>query len=120
MTKLDFKIKRECVTHSDFSNPKYVYIGRPMAQYHGSPLQNPFVLHSEDEREKILKKYEKFLDHHVLIQTAHICNELKRLYRKIKRYGEIILVCYCNVNQHCHGDCIKNKIIQLNNEDYFK
>lgn len=73
-----------------------IYIGRP------SKWGNPFILHSEYQREEILIKYLAWIDSNPKFK-AEIIRELK---------GRD-LVCWCSPKL-CHGDVL----IRIANEDY--
>lgn len=65
-----------------------IYVGRP------SPFGNPFKMNSEEERNEVCDKYEKYV------------NSNPQLIEKIKRElkGKH-LVCYC-APKRCHADTL--------------
>lgn len=77
-----------------------IYIGR------GSPLGNPFVMHTEDDRETVCDKYEEWFNKQVQEENQKVLKELRRIYLLAKRQ-DIVLGCYCSPKR-CHGETIKN------------
>lgn len=76
-----------------------VYIGR------GSPLGNPFVMRSEEDRDSVCDKYEEFFNKQIQEGNQEILKELRRIYLLAKRQN-IVLGCYCSPKR-CHGETIK-------------
>ena len=76
-----------------------IYIGR------GSPLGNPFVMHTEEDRNVVCDKYEEWFNKQVQEGNACVLKELRRIYLLAKRQ-DIVLGCYCSPKR-CHGETIK-------------
>ena len=87
-------------TFKDNGTATVVYIGR------GSPLGNPFHMHSESERDKVCELYQKYFDNIVKEKSnQEFIQELRRIY-KLAKAGDITLLCYC-YPKRCHGETIK-------------
>ena len=76
-----------------------IYIGR------GSPLGNPFVMHTEEDRNVVCDKYEEWFNKQVQEGNTHILKELRRIYL-LAKIQDIVLGCYCSPKR-CHGETIK-------------
>ena len=76
-----------------------IYIGR------GSPLGNPFVMHTEDDRDTVCDKYEEWFNKQVQEENKEVLRELRRIYLLAKRQ-DVVLGCYCSPKR-CHGETIK-------------
>lgn len=76
--------------------PDYAYIGRPKGLLDG-PFGNPFVLASEQDRDRLLHLYRNYFDRK--IETDEVFR------RRILGLRGKILVCYCKPKA-CHGDVI--------------
>lgn len=85
-----------------------VYVGRQTPQFKGSVLANPFKLHSEAERAKVLAQYEAWLDQRLTSPESRESLELERLCR-LAVSGDLILACWCAPAQ-CHADIIMLRI----------
>ena len=79
-----------------------IYIGR------GSPLGNPFVMRSEEDRNDVCDKYEEWFNKQIEDENQVVLSELRRIYLLAKRQ-DVILGCYCSPKR-CHGDTIKKFI----------
>jgi len=80
------------------------YIGR------GSPLGNPFVMQTEQDRDTVCDAYEQWFRNKVKAQDPTVCNELLRLM-EIAKKKTLILGCFC-APKRCHGQTIKACIEQ--------
>lgn len=76
-----------------------IYIGR------GSPLGNPFVMQSEEDRDFVCDKYQEWFDTQINQKNEVVLKELRRIYN-IAKYQDVILGCYC-YPKRCHGETIK-------------
>lgn len=100
--------------HKHQSTPNDVYIGR------GSILGNPFTgsknikqtkaLYQCSSREEAVEKYREYLLEKIKNKDKAICNELNRLYKKIKDGETIYLVCFCKPKK-CHGDVVRDVLL---------
>lgn len=85
-----------------------VYVGRQTPQFKGSVLANPFKLHKEEERAKVLAQYEAWLDQRLLAPESRESIELDRL-AALAASGDLVLACWCKPSI-CHADIIKLRI----------
>lgn len=76
-----------------------MYIGR------GSPLGNPFVMESENDRDLVCDQYQVWFEQQVKDNNVLVMNELRRLYQIAKK-GDLVLGCFCSPKR-CHGLTIK-------------
>lgn len=76
-----------------------IYIGR------GSPLGNPFVMQSEEDRDFVCDKYQEWFDAQINRKNEVVLKELRRIYN-IAKHQDVILGCYC-YPKRCHGETIK-------------
>lgn len=97
------------IRDADFTDPSTVYIGRPGKGYPGSPLANPFRLEREEDRDRVLKAYRRWLWEHLQEGSAELA-ELRRLMTIHAETGSLKLVCFC-APKACHGDYIKSAIV---------
>ena len=85
------------VGHTKKLNPdqrrREVYCGRP------SPLGNPFKLEREEDREKLLDQYRKYLSEQIEIGNEKIINAIKALK------NDSVLTCWCHPKR-CHCEVI--------------
>lgn len=81
-------------------------------------MGNPFVMHTEAERDIVCEKYEVYF----IIQT--VINEtfnayLRDILSALKTYGRVELYCWC-APKRCHAETIKRwleKQIYLENQN---
>lgn len=95
-------------TNNDF------YVGR------GSVLGNPFTgskniketkaLYQCSSREEAVEKYREYLLEKIQNKDIAICNELNKIYQKVKNNEKVFLVCFCKPKM-CHGDVIRDIIL---------
>lgn len=76
-----------------------IYIGR------GSPLGNPFVMRTEEDRDIVCNKYEEWFYKQIKEENQVVLNELRRIYLLAKKQN-IVLGCFCSPKR-CHGETIK-------------
>jgi Domain of unknown function (DUF4326) len=85
-----------------------IYVGRP------SPLGNPFPLHREEERARVIRDYEDWLAEQLLDSNSAASIEMSRL-AALARKQDLCLVCFC-APKACHADIIKRTIETINRE----
>lgn len=87
------------------------YIGRP------SPLGNPYTFVGPDKncnsREEAIALYETWFNQNLKIDGP-VKRKFDSLVEHYKTYGELTLICWCSPKP-CHGDVIKQKIIEAIN-----
>lgn len=76
----------------------------------GTPLGNPFYMQDESQRDTVCDKYEEHFDKNVALE-GDLRNEVIRLYRLVRDGYSINLQCWC-APKRCHGDTIKNFILE--------
>ncbi len=86
------------------------YIGR------GSPLGNPYKLNDTESRNDTIMRYSRYLYVKIREQDPDICNELQRL-AELAMQGPLKLQCFC-APKACHGDVIKDTLINTIQEHY--
>lgn len=69
----------------------------------GSVLGNPFVMHSESERDEVCDKYEKWFMEHKKDKNLRVF--LAEMVSVYKKYSRIRLFCWC-VPKRCHAQTI--------------
>lgn len=67
-----------------------------------SILGNPFTMPSEEYRNNVCDKYERWFKLNITILT----NELERLQSILHEYGQLRLFCWCHPKR-CHAETIK-------------
>lgn len=83
----------------------YIYCGR------GSALGNPFVMNSENMRDEVCDKYEKYFIEQIGIKkNKKIIHALFEIETKAAR-GDVNLGCFCSPKR-CHCQTIKNYILK--------
>ena len=76
------------------------YIGR------GSPLNNPFVMESEADRDRVIQQYRRWLWEKITsTEDNEVLKEIHRLV-DIAKKKDLYLVCWC-APKACHGDVVK-------------
>lgn len=80
--------------------------------HRGWPLGNPFVMHDESERDKVVDQYEAYFKQKLRENDKAITTELARAVAKTIEQGYIKLGCFC-FPKRCHGDIIA-KYLDLN------
>lgn len=93
------------IRQSDLSKPQYVYCGRGNKRLPHSPLANPFMLGSEAQRDYVCDRYQEYFDNKIKEQNPEVMEELRRIWKLHKQYGEAYLVCYCKPKR-CHCDSV--------------
>lgn len=92
-----------------------IYIGR------GSVLGNPFTSIQDrktkaeyvcKDRNESVSKYKEWLKGQISTGNKTVIDELNRIWKQHKK-GNVNLVCFCKP-QLCHGDIIKEFIIETN------
>lgn len=96
-----------------------IYIGR------GSVLGNPYTSldikktkadFQCESREESIEKFKIFLLNKIKEKDISICTELNKIY-KLAKENDVYLICYCSPKP-CHGDVIKELIVNKINELY--
>jgi len=80
------------------------YVGRP------SVLGNPFPLRSEEERERVIRRFEEWLEQ-ALKRDAKVRAEMNRLYSELIKKGSLELTCWCSPRP-CHAEVIARKLAE--------
>ena len=95
-------------------DPDHVYIGRyyPKKGLPQSPLNNPFPLTDESQRDKVIRDFEKYFYQKLNDNDKLIIDELYRICEIIYEQGYVNLGCWCKLkppkpDRACHGDVIK-------------
>ena len=74
-----------------------------------SPLGNPFYMANESQRDKVCEEYEVWIGKQIAANDPKVINELNRLLTLARKYGKLILYCWC-APKRCHGETIKRLI----------
>lgn len=66
-------------------------------------------------REEAISLYDPYFD--AMLKSEDEAGDLFRsewdkMYEAYKKYDEIYIGCYCKLNEDCHGDIIRKKLIQ--------
>lgn len=66
-------------------------------------------------REEAIRLYDPYFD--AMLKSEDETGDLfraewDRMYEAYKNYDEIYIGCYCKLNEDCHGDIIRKKLIQ--------
>ena len=66
-------------------------------------------------REEAISLYDPYFD--AMLESEGESGDLfraewDRMYEAYKKYDEIYIGCYCKLNEDCHGDIIRKKLIQ--------
>ena len=89
--------------NTSFKNlPTHVKVDR------SSPLGNTFIMKNQSlkERHRVCNEYYKWLHTQINVKNKTVTDELNRLYKIHKQYGELTLYCWC-VPLMCHSESIK-------------
>lgn len=104
------------IKDADFSDPTHVYVGRKNGKLKESPLANPFTLHNETNRGKVIDEYKDWLFDALQAESPQL-KELRRLIGIHNENDVLNIVCYC-APRACHGDIIKLAIESEMYDDY--
>ena len=112
-TKVDVpnteKIHGNCLIVVNKRNPQrkgYIYI--PI--YRPFPLGKPFILNDPAEREDVIAKFETVYDE-LRQNNIEFKSTIDYIIAELLKGNHIALSCYCKPKS-CHGDIIKNKILE--------
>lgn len=75
-----------------------------------SPLGNPFVMHEESERDQVCDQYEKYFNEQIKDKNSAFVQELRRLYKILKKHNKLQLYCWC-APKRCHAETIKKFLL---------
>ena len=103
-------------------DPDHGYIGRinRFKNLPDSPLQNPFPLNDESERDQVVEAFEQYFYEKLRQNDKVIVDELHRICEIVYEQGYVNLGCWCKLkppkpDRACHGDVIKQFLdTQLN------
>jgi hypothetical protein len=70
-----------------------------------SVLGNPYKLKTEDQRDEVCDKYEKYFNSQISNNNDFFC-ELENLVNIYNYYGKLNLFCWCTPKR-CHAEVIK-------------
>jgi len=73
-----------------------------------SPLGNPFKMKNENDRQKVIEEYKKWISNQLKHGNAFISTEYLRLLEMASK-GNLVLICWC-APKACHGDVLKEMI----------
>lgn len=106
------KATRVCKTVTPMGGDNVFDVSRP------NILSNPFT-HIKDrktlakrvvkDRETAVMLYEKYFDEMVVKDDA-FRKEFDRMYEVYKTNKEIFILCYCKLDETCHGDIVIKKL----------
>lgn len=92
-----------------------LYIGRPQPDQLGSPLANPYHLHNEEDRARVLDAYRWWLQGHFWgPQDSPVFLELLKVLKLSLRPQGVALACWC-APLPCHGQVIREFVHALYN-----
>ena len=88
---------------------------KDVAEYcgRGSPLGNPFKMKSEEDRDIVCDKYEKYFQDRINKRDMRMLKELDRLEIVGKEKGILMLGCFC-APKRCHCDTIAKYLRERN------
>ena len=95
------------------SGVRFNYIGHYNHHYRlpSSPIQNPFVIGVDGDRETTLQKYRDWLCQKLYIDDSPQRREIIRLWIEAREKGSLTLGCWC-APKACHGDVVKELLEQ--------
>jgi len=73
--------------------------GRP------TPLGNPFVMRSEQDRDLVCDQYEEWFNNKIEQKDQAVLNQLRGLFVLGKQRGHLKIGCYC-APKRCHLDTV--------------
>lgn len=97
----------EIINSKDFkpSQPFDTYIDRR------SPVENPFILKDESQRDLVCNKYQEWFEHRLKLKDERFIVHLNTLVDVYKKYGKLRLFCWC-APKRCHGETIRAYVEQ--------
>ena len=106
------KATRVCKTDNPITGDNVFDISRP------NTLSNPYThIKSKKtlakrvvkDRETAISLYEKYFDE-MVVKDGPFKNAFDKMFEAYKKYDEIFILCYCKLNESCHGDYIIKKL----------
>lgn len=100
---------------SAIKQPGFVYIGRQSDRLslHASPLQNPFRMGVDGDRDDVCDAYEEeVLEPAIASRKGEVWNELNLLSRRVLQGESLILGCFCEP-ERCHGHSVARAIASI-------
>jgi hypothetical protein len=94
--------------HPSDMPPNFVYVGRKLGAWAGSPLGNPYRPENFPERGGAIEAFRQWLWMQMKNPESEASKELRHL-ATIAQSGDLQLGCWCSP-QSCHGDVIKAAI----------
>lgn len=77
-----------------------------------SPVGNPFTMRSEEERNLVCDKYEKYFQLKVADKTDIAFMQYLRNIWRAHKQGPVALACWC-APKRCHAETIRNFILSF-------
>lgn len=77
-----------------------------------SSLGNPFILHNEEDRNKVCDDYEEWLHKQIRENNRAVMGQLDSLLIKYRIYSQLGLFCWC-APKRCHAETIREIVLYL-------
>jgi hypothetical protein len=81
------------------------YVGRRCGRWNGSVLGNKWKIGIDGDREMVVEKYRRWLWEMIKKNDEVVVGELGRL---LEIGDGLVIGCWCDENERCHGDVILN------------
>jgi hypothetical protein len=81
------------------------YVGRRCGNWKGSVLGNKYKIGIDGNRDEVVEKYRKWLWEMIKKNDEVVVGELMKL---LEIGDELVIGCWCDENERCHGDVILN------------
>lgn len=72
-------------------------------------LGNPFTLHREEDRSKVIEQYKEWIYQKIKDKDPTVTLALNTIANTVQQ-GKVYLICFC-APKPCHGDVIKEIVI---------
>ena len=103
---------REYRAHKLEGFENMIYIGRKFGGFKESVLKNKFKIGKDGDRDEVIRKYRVWLWEEVK-KRGDVWRELRRI-QEMMRSKDVYLICWCMLNEACHGDVIIRCIEWMN------
>jgi len=103
------------LSSANWHNPDWskIYIGRGGTQkIMRSPLNNPYVINEQNNREKVIEDFRKYSWQQLQINDGAFYKAIEKIASTLASGENVELVCHCKPLA-CHGDIIKNAALWM-------
>jgi hypothetical protein len=95
----------------DWRDKSNIYVGREFAGLEASPLQNPYRIGKDGDRDGVVAKYRTYIKATLMDSNFNAQQgELWDISASLEEFGEITLWCWC-APESCHAEVIRGILL---------